>query len=909
MEWDRWQNDIFARDFDAEDPDAGTKPTPTPVPPKPGGTTADSRRSEDTWLLLPCRLPRESQPGNSLVGATAKKYQRKGTLTDDQIDRQLERYHAEIFGCFFTLEQLDPRTTETGLAILQLERPQQAEYFERIVTHLANGVDGHPEHSFRVLLAFLQKRTLPFDEAALCRMLGRLADYRGRYVSSLPTANVLTMLERYLQRHPLSSQLRSPLEELDRLYRVRGNSYDNRRIHHRIERTLRSDEEASAELYPFTTREAWVESFAAFLRDRSPDRTDAWRRLLLHAEKAIQGKPSKRWLQVADELLEQVGGEEFLEGALASLACIGRPGGDRPRRHIHGRHDDVTKVLDTHADLLRGLVWMLGLFQEAAVSDLLGQLVVTGAESPPMQTPRCLKLSFAAVLALGHQQTPHALGTLGQVAMQVKQKSVRRRVDAAIRQLANSPALRAVPLPLEPPDLGWGQFGCYQETIGLYTVNCTIDTPGIVTCTWSKQGEPTRPNVPTIIKQAHRTELARLENQTERLRVEVRRWRLQLERLYFSSYAYTWDELRRNLLDHELVGPLARCLIWQNVGGGDVDSLMLLDDSHLITADGTSLDRVPDNARFQLWHPIQANLDQVRAWQKTIEERLILQPFPQAHRPVYRLGNDPAGPVFEDHRFAQLFMSRLRINLLVECREWLTDAPLHSSESYCPLLELPAWDLRATWRLNISAPRDLPSKARPGPNTGPVEFTRLSSGEPLDARTLPPRVVSEILRDIECFFLQYGSDAYFLGTDLERGLILKNDAPREIQAPAIGPANELARTRRAILARLVERSRIASQCTFHADRVEVQGILGRYEVHFNSGFFRALPDDLWYRGLLSIFSACRDGVMSERVDFRLPFAGDLRFADLAELVYWLAHDHEIPDPRLADRVATSRSGA
>jgi hypothetical protein len=909
MEWDRWQDDVFAREFDAEELDVAADAGPAKQPVVPTAELANPPAKDAQRDARSRREPPETRAAEKPAHKTTDKYQRRGSLTDDQIDRRLERYHAEIFECFFTLERLDPRRTETGLAILQLDAAQQAEYFERIVTHLANGLIGHPEHSFRVLLAFLQKRSLPFDQAALARMLWRLADFRGKYVWPLPTPNVLTVLERYLSSQPLSAELRRPLEEVDRLYRVRATSYDDRRLRQRIDRILRSDQDPAAEPYRFATREAWVEAFAAFLATCSSEQNAQWRKLLEHAEKAVQGKPSKRWLQTAGERMADVGNQEFQNTILPVLACVGRPGGDRPRRHDHGRHDDLTKVLDTHADLLRGIVWMLGLLDDTAVSDLLGQLIVVGAESQPMQTPRCLKLSFAAIIAMRYQATPYALRTLGQVVMQVKQKSVRRRVDDAMRQLSKLPSVRAVPMPLEPPDYQFGQFGCYRETIGLYTAACTIATPGTVTCTWSRKDEPPQPNVPKIVKQTHRAELERLKNRTERLRSDVCHWRLQLERLYFSSYAYTWDELRRNLLDHELLGPLARCLIWRSVNGTHAESVMLVDDAQVITARGELVASAPSDARFQLWHPLDASEAEVTAWRDTMEQRKILQPFPQAHRSVYRLAQQASEPIFQDDRFAQQFMSRLRIDQLVEIREWLTDAPPHLSESYSPLLELPEWDVRATWRLDISAPRDSPSKARSGPNTGPVEFTRLSNSEPLDARTLPPRVVSEILRDIEFFFLQYGNEAYFLGTDLNRGLILKDAAPRPIQAIAIGPATELARTRRDILARLVARSRIAAQCTFREDRVEVQGALGHYEVHLNSGFFRTLPDDLWYRGLLTIFSHRRHGILSEQVDFQLPFAGDLRFADIAELVYWLANDDQIVERRLAERVATSRSGA
>jgi hypothetical protein len=823
----------------------------------------------------------------------------------EELDREIKAYNYEAMGQAFLVERCDPHRTEAGRRILEQPADVQLRYVERLVQRLAKPTVGYDIDAQRVLLVYLMKRKLAWNEPLLVRLLRTLAAHRGKFVWPLPTSGVLSVVERHLKSHGLSDDLRDAMEDLRRLYHVRAIDFDSRQLLARIERILRLHR--SGEVFSFATQEAWTRFLATALAARDPSLQEAWRGLLEHAETAVQSKVSQRWQRIATEWLQRVGAEEFVEILRGTIDQLGQPGADQPRYHYEGRRDDVTKVRETHSDLLRGLVWMLGLVSDDDVAELLGRVLAVSAETCSQQ-PRSMKIAVAAIVALQRQATPQAVGILQQSISCLHQRSLQQRAEQALATLAKSQNLTPRHFFDPPSDEGLQELGCYRETIGRYTAECRIDSTGSVTCHWLHPEKPTQATPPKIVKSCHGDELVRLQKQSERLRQSLQKNRFLIERLYLRPHTFTWDELQHGFLEHRLLGPLARCLIWQAVDEPNRGSFIWHDD-HYVDATGTNQAPARLASQFRLWHPLHATADEVVAWQAWVESQRLCQPFAQAHRTVYRPLTTDEGPITCDQRFTKHLVTGRRLSQLVVARHWTSDEDHRVAMTFQPIRELPAYGQRVLWQVfppNANPypypPEHPQGDRRPKPNTGAVLFQSLDGSAPADARDLPPVVFSEALRDIECHFAQYASEWFFRYTRPDQNWILTDDDT----SPAIGELSRTGRMRRDLIARLVPSSDLAPQCRMLEDRIEVTGKHGVYQVHFNSGFFRHLPDPFWHRGMLTPFSEKSLGLVPNILDFQLPFAGDLRLADIAETVYWLAHDDNIRRSCLAQTVERLR---
>ncbi|WP_426503823.1 DUF4132 domain-containing protein [Dactylosporangium sp. McL0621] len=114
-----------------------------------------------------------------------------------------------------------------------------------------------------------------------------------------------------------------------------------------------------------------------------------------------------------------------------------------------------------------------------------------------------------------------------------------------------------------------------------------------------------------------------------------------------------WEaaEFRTAILDHPLLWPLARRLVWlTGRPGSPGTSLRLAEDRTFADLADDPAD-LPPGTVLGVAHP--ADLD-VPAWLAVFADYGILQPFPQLHRPVYRLSPDESAAArlarFDDRR-------------------------------------------------------------------------------------------------------------------------------------------------------------------------------------------------------------------------------------------------------------------
>ena len=114
---------------------------------------------------------------------------------------------------------------------------------------------------------------------------------------------------------------------------------------------------------------------------------------------------------------------------------------------------------------------------------------------------------------------------------------------------------------------------------------------------------------------------------------------------------------------------------------------------------------------------------------------------------------------------------------------------------------------------------------------------------------------------------------------------------------SFGELGETARTRRAILERLVPRLKIASQCTLTERFLVVRGKLRTYKIHLGSGNILMEPNDQYLCIVPSRDSAAVGG---DRVF--LPFEGDNTLSIVLSKAFLLAADESIKDATIVRQI-------
>jgi hypothetical protein len=218
--------------------------------------------------------------------------------------------------------------------------------------------------------------------------------------------------------------------------------------------------------------------------------------------------------------------------------------------------------------------------------------------------------------------------------------------------------------------------------------------------------------------------------------------------------------------DHPIGGLFGSRLIWTIRSPGSTVSAVPQGD-HWLTIDGRQLDsdRLASST-LRLWHPADADDDTVMAWRATLASAGIRQPIRQVDREVFRPPDGDPGQA-ADRRFAGRIVDQAQMRALLRGRGWSVpalgswdqgdeatasrafDAGIHAELRYQAVGRAPASGPMERARLIgvrfvMEGPGDGGgSPARPGSDgsdrSGPS--TRVLA-------TVPPRVVSEALRDV-----------------------------------------------------------------------------------------------------------------------------------------------------------------
>ncbi len=550
-------------------------------------------------------------------------------------------------------------------------------------------VDWSGYDALRDLANGLLRRRLPLSDEDFMRILNILCGSGIREVAEFPIAAILSAVERNAQGKGLTPEIRSRLEGLrDELGRSAAMYAAGRKAIERIDRML-SDTPATCVL----AGEAWSDAALADIAAVAAPQQAAWKAILEHAATATAAKPSRKWLKTARSHIDVIGADEFRTFCSRWFSCVGTDGGDY--RYFRREHavDPFQRIVEHNADVLKGLAWCAVVAEDEEVCRGLAEMGERCLKKIPNYGPRSQKVGNACMVALT------ALGEQGVVQLarlrrKVKYTSAQKLISKSLNLAAERAGITTAELEeLAVPGFKLDEHGCRQFKLAGFTAELRIVNTTKTELTWRKSDGKRQKTVPSIVKRDQPGSLKELRATAKEIEQALAVQRLRVEQFLLFDPQWELSQWRRRYLEHPLVGILARRLIWRFERDAKIQT-GIFHDGRLVGSNKRSLDPLDDASTVRLWHPMDAEIDEIRAWRGYLAEHRITQPFKQAHREIYVLTDAERETETYSCRFSSHLLKQHQLKALCHESGWRFGLQGPWDGGDVPTLELPDLDLQ-----------------------------------------------------------------------------------------------------------------------------------------------------------------------------------------------------------------------
>jgi hypothetical protein len=564
----------------------------------------------------------------------------------------------------------------------------------------------------------------------------------------------------------------------------------------------------------------------------------------------------------------------------------------------------------------RGLIWLAHGWDAAEVAPTLADLALGyGFQSVPGQGIRDEKLGNACLWALIHLPDGAGVPYLARLLTRVKYPKVRTRIDAALNEAAAKAGVaRGVLDEMTVPDHGLDAAGEQAFAVGGgRAVVALAGNRGTETRWFSPEGNKLK--AANAAMKADKDAMRAVKAAAAEIEADLATQVIRLQRLYLGDRSWTVADWRRHYATHPLMARLTRRLLWWFERDGTRVAVLPQGDQ-LVDMAGRTV--AAEGGTIRLWHPIEAAPEDVLRWRDRIEALALVQPFAQVWREIYRLtdaeqatatySNRWAGHILKQHQA----MTLARLNgWTVTHRMWVdvrNDEPWH--------LLLPHHRLVADYWVEGAGNRDDPerldSNAFAYVATDRLMFHRIAEGatlkdsaqgptrgEPVALTELPPLVLSEVMRHCDLFTAVASIASDPLWRDRGAAAGHPNDwrraATQYWERQSLGPLTEAAKTRHALLARIVPRLAIADRCSLNEDGLTVRGTRHTYRIHLGSAAI-FIEDQRRHLCIVPAAGSQREP------QYYVPFDGDRTTSVIISKAMMLAHDDRITDPTILSQL-------
>jgi hypothetical protein len=578
-------------------------------------------------------------------------------------------------------------------------------------------------------------------------------------------------------------------------------------------------------------------------------------------------------------------------------------------------------IMSEVATLLgRAAVWMLANWRDAetvaAVRRTAETTLLRLSSAQRGINYRSLTVANACILVLGEIATTEAVQALGRIKLKVRDERLVKQISTAMERAAVQAGMTVADLQeLAVPTFGLDEVGVRTERLGDVAATLRVRSTTDVAVEFTRADGKAVKSVPAAVKADAEASAALKELKATAKSIEealpVQRQRI--EQLYLTRRSWPLATWRERYLDHPLTGTLARRLIWTITVADGTSRTLMWHEGHLVDAAGVPGAGLADDHVVTLWHPIDTTPEEAAAWRAFLLRHRLVQPFRQAHRELYPLTDAEREGGTYSNRFAGHILRQHQSVALARLRGWQAtmriwadvpnDKPTH--------VRMPDFDLGGelwTKAAGGDDPEVTDSQAYMFIATDQVRFSALlpahhgaqDLGDTVALETVPARIFSEVMRDIDLFIgvASIGNDPTWRdgGADAlhpsQWRHTIANDYWNRHAAAALDVAGE---SRKQLLAELLPSLGLADRCTLDDRCLHVRGQRHSYRIHLGSA--NILMDDNRYLCIVPDSSAKDDAN-----DIYLPFEGDRMFSIILSKAMMLAADDKITNKHILAQI-------
>lgn len=646
----------------------------------------------------------------------------------------------------------------------------------------------------------------------------------------------------------------------------------------------------AADEKPFHEIHPWAVAANAAAARLAEGMRAAFTEMCRHASTCNPSRVSKDWNAEAVRLIEASGDRAGVCAALGGVLDAARA--NLPLYAGAYDHETFNRFENYHERehentyRLLGLACFAGVSGDAGLAGKLAECVEAAAKMPFEQRYPLVPFATACVRALALPADPH-LHMLNRVALRVKWPPVRKLVTKLLAELAK----RSGVSPQEAEETSVPDFGLRggRATIAVGDGSAEVEVIDAAKpkVTWRAAGGEVAKS-PAALKKSHPEAIAGVQQMLKDIEATLPAQRTRLELLMRDARTWRLDVWRQRYLDHGLLGPLVRRLIWTLDG---VPVLFIDDKPHDV--DGRAVE-AGKTADVTIWHPVGRAVEEVVAWRRRLAEAAITQPFKQAHREVYLLTDAERNTRTYSNRFAAHILKAPAFLAVGQVRRWKVS--LYGMAT----LDLPQFDLRAEFWSNEAGDQRMHHGGPQHLATDQVRFYGGDAREPMLVADVPPVPFSEVMRDVDLFVgvASVGNDpAWHDGGPQGRY--------RDYwQGYSFGDLGATAKTRRDVLESLVPRLKIRDRASLTERFLVVRGDRRTYKIHLGSGNILMDPNDQ-YLCIVPARGAAAEAAAGPGGDGRpvfLPFEGDATLSVILSKAFMLADDAKITDPTIVSQI-------
>lgn len=634
------------------------------------------------------------------------------------------------------------------------------------------------------------------------------------------------------------------------------------------------------------------------LLEINDEKLPLWYQLMLLSQKGNTAKPTKKFLNEAKTIIDQIGQEDFhcisqqWFNAIIQLKEI-----TITKTNIFGgntyNYNEIQFLSNINSDMLKGFVWMASLYPEHNAIYTITLLAERCFKKIPSKGPAASGLGNACLYTLSAIGL-EGIAQLSRLKLKIKLNNTITLIDkylsAAAQQLGVSNDA------IEDLAVEHFHLSQYEVSHTFGTVKGTITLSGIgkTEVKWYKPNGTAQKTVPQVVKDEYASALKTfklLQKQIEQATVIQKE---RLDRMLRNNREMDVDYFKKHYLAHGLLSFVIQKVIF--VCSNDTDTqLVIYLGKQLYALNNTTID-IDQYKTIRLWHPATSDTETVKQWRAYLMGYQLQQPFKQAYREIYLLTDAEIHTHTYSNRMASHILKQHQYATLAKGRNWHTRllGAWDGGDSDTARLMLPEYKLYAELWVDslIQDEQFNDSGIWNYVITDQIRFCNIDTHEIVPLAHIPIIVFSEVMRDVDLFVgvASIGNDPAWSDS---------GHLPNHLnywQNYSFGNLSEIAKNRKDILQNLLPRLKIAPVAHIEDKFLIIKGKIRTYKIHIGSTNILMEPNDQY----LCIVPD-RSKSNSQQNVF-LPFEGDSGLSIIISKALLLANDDQITDPTITSQI-------